>query len=642
MIVGTAGHIDHGKTTLVRALTGIDTDRLPEEKKRGITIELGYASLTTPDGHTLSFVDVPGHEKLIRTMVAGASGIDCALILVAADDGVMPQTVEHTAILSLLGIDCGALVITKSDRVDASTLAQREGEGRGLLNDFGLGHFPVWAVSAVQGEGLPALSDWLAQQALRHQERGVAQRVAHHGFRMGLDRVFTLDGIGTVVAGSIQAGRVKVGDGLCLAHRPDHVFRVRSLHIHGRSVAQAQAGERCAVGLAGLDRQQVQRGMSLCAPELAQTRTRIDAWARVLPSEARALRSGTPVHVHVGTQELMATVAVLGQASLAPGEGGFVQLLTQTPVQVCWGDRLVLRDASAQRTLGGAQVLDPQGPARYRQTPERLEWLKALRIPEVTERLQAVLTHLPQGLLAPEWLSSQGLVSWPVEPDQLPEVHFEPQLGWLVAQRHLAHSQDMLIEMLKAFHLQSPQDMGPDVRRARNRVAPRMPEPMWEVLLSHLQAKGQIVRRNGFLCLPEQAEQLRQADLVVAQRVLPLLLAGRFDPPWVRDMVQTTRLSETQIRSVLIRLSKTAEVYQIVKDLFYHPEVVNELAQLARTVFEQEGEVTAANFRDATGLGRKRAIQILEFFDRAGLLRRVGDLHLVRPGATLFTSAGAP
>src|SRR5690606_27948130 len=373
MIVGTAGHIDHGKTALVRALTGIDGDRLPEERRRGITIEPGYASMPRDDGPPIGFVDVPGHERLVHAMVAGASGIDFALLLVAADDGVMPQTVEHLAILVLLGISRGAAVLTKADRVDAAVLAGREAQARALLSRHGRGDWPVLAVSALRGDGIDALRALLCEQARLPGGRGDPRA----GFRMPLDRAFTVDGIGTVVAGSIAAGTVRVGDVLALAHDPGHGLRVRSLQAHGVAVESAGPGQRCAVGLVGLARERVERGHVLCAPPIAQSGERLDAWLALAPDEPRALRSGTRVHLHIGTRKASATVAILGAPALEPGAEGLAQLVLPAPVHAWQGDRFVIRDASAARTIGGGTVLAPNAPGRHRQAPERLAFLHA-------------------------------------------------------------------------------------------------------------------------------------------------------------------------------------------------------------------------------------------------------------------------
>ncbi len=643
MIVGTAGHIDHGKTSLVRALTGIDADRLPEEKRRGITIELGYAFLAAQaDGQgnsarQVSFVDVPGHEKLVRTMVAGASGIDYALLLIAADDGVMPQTLEHLTILSLLGVQRGAAVLTKIDRVDDALLGERQAQAHALLADAGLAAWPVLGVSAQRGDGVPELREMLLAEAGNESAAGhEAQPGA--GFRMALDRVFTLDGIGTVVAGSIGAGTVRVGDMLCLAHSPEKTWRVRGLHVHNKAVDAAHAGQRCAVGLAGLERSAVERGQTLCDPAIAQQPQRLDTWLRVAATEAAPLRSGTLVHLHLGTQELMATVAVLGQPSILPGGEAPAQLVLRQPAAAWHGERFVLRDASASRTVAGGMVLDTQAPVRYRQTPERLAWLQAQRGGAMMPRLSAALEHAPFGIDGAQWLRGNGLAAWPYKNEARGEDAqvFSQDGAWVISRNHLARHEEVLLGALAAFHAQHPQDVGPELKRARRLVAPRMPEALWAQLVARMAAGGRIAVRGGFIHLPAHGEQLRAADRVVAERALPLLLQGRFDPPWVRDIAADARLPEEQVRQVLARLARTAEVFQVVKDLYYHPSAVQEMAALARQLAGQGGEVTAAAFRDATGLGRKRAIQVLEFFDRIGFLRRVGDAHLLRPGTVLF------
>ena len=636
MIVGTAGHIDHGKTALVRALTGIDADRLPEEKRRGISIELGYAHMPAADGAQVGFIDVPGHEKLVRTMVAGASGIDYALLLIAADDGVMPQTVEHSTILALLGVARGAAVITKADRADAALLRARSAEARALLDGAGLGDYPVLSVSAQRGDGLEQLRGLLLEQAARDAQPASAGS----GFRMGLDRVFTLDGVGTVVAGSIAAGSVRIGDALCLAHAPDRSYRVRSLHTHGAAVDAAHAGQRCAVGLAGLERGAVERGHMLCDPAIAQSTLRIDAWLRVAPTESKPLRSGTLVHLHLATQDRLASVAVLGAPAIAPGEEAAVQLVLQQPVPAWHGDRFVLRDASAARTVAGGRVLDSAAPARYRQTPERLAYLQAQRAGPVDERLRAALAQAPHGLEGAPWRRGAGLLRWPFEVAALPGVVATAGGDWLIAEPQLAAAEARVGEALRAFHHRWPEEIGPDHRRARRLAAPRMPEQLWQRLIDRMAESGRLVRRSGFLQLPDHGAQLREAEKIVAQRALPMLLHGRFDPPWVRDIAGTARLPETQVRQVLARLAKGGEVFQVVKDLYYHPQVVQQLAQLAREIVRRDGRVTAAEYRDATGVGRKRAIQILEVFDRIGFLRRVGDEHLLFPGTPLFPEEG--
>ncbi|MDY0975652.1 selenocysteine-specific translation elongation factor [Massilia sp. CFBP9012] len=634
MIVGTAGHIDHGKTALVRALTGIDADRLPEEKKRGITIELGYAWMPLEDGGRIGFVDVPGHEKLVRTMVAGASGIDFGLLLIAADDGPMPQTIEHATILSLLGVRRGAAVITKIDRVDAERLRATEAAVAGLLASAGLEDYPVLQVSSIRGDGIDALRALLVDAL--HTAPG--DGVPGAGFRMGLDRAFTLDGVGTVVAGSVSAGKVAIGDGLSLATTPDKQYRVRSLQVHSRAAQEAHAGQRCAVGLAGLERSDELRGQVLCDPAIALTTQRIDVWLQVAATEERALRSGTLVHLHAATQDCLATVAVLGQPSIAPGGAAPAQLVLHKPANVWHGDRFILRDASAIRTVAGGAVLDPLGLARYRQTPERLAYLETQRADDPMTRLLGALVQAPYGVNGATWLRSSGLAARPFDLASVPDIVVGGGGEWIVSRARLQENEAGLLRVLGDFHAKYPDEIGPDLLRARRLAAPRMPEALWLQLTEHMIAAGSINRRNGFLHLPEHGVALRAAEQVVAEHALPKLLDGRFDPPWVRDIAQTARLPEVQVRQVLGRMARGGDVYQIVKDLFYHPAVMQEAADLVRRLAHEDaqGQVTAARFRDETGLGRKRAIQILEFFDRIGFLRRVGDVHLLRPGTLLF------
>ncbi|MFA7503947.1 MAG: selenocysteine-specific translation elongation factor [Burkholderiaceae bacterium] len=631
MIVGTAGHIDHGKTALVRALTGIDGDRLPEERRRGITIEAGYAFMPPEGGPAIGFVDVPGHEKLVHTMVAGASGIDFALLLVAADDGVMPQTSEHLAILCLLGVARGAVVLSKADRVEAALLARRQAQVGALLAQAGRADWPVLAVSALRGEGIDALRELLRAEALRP----VAGGEPGAGFRMPLDRVFSVDGIGTVVAGGIAAGSVRVGDSLALAHEPGRALRVRSLQRHGETVASAGPGQRCAIGLAGLARERVERGHVLCAPAIAQASQRLDAWLRLAPAEPRALRSGTRVHLHLGTQKRMASVVVLGAASLEPGGEGPAQLVLPAPIHAWQADRFVLRDAAASRTIGGGSVLAVDAPARYRQAPERLAFLEAQRAAGLAQRFADTLALAPHGVRGDAWLHAAGHVDWPFGIDGIANAVALPD-GWIIDAMHLARAEADILEALGAFHAQSPQELGLEARRARRLAAPRMPEALWEGVIGRMVAQGRISLRASFLHLPEHGEKLRAADRVVAERILPMLVDGCFDPPWVRDIAADTGLPEAQLRQVLKRMAQLGEVFQVVKDLYYPAATVEQLAALARELVARDGRVTAAGFRDATGLGRKRAIQILEFFDRVGLLRRVGDQHLPRPDTRMF------
>lgn len=630
MIVGTAGHIDHGKTTLVRALTGVDTDRLPEEKKRGISIELGYAFLDTPDGARIGFIDVPGHERLVHTMLAGATGIDYALLLVAADDGVMPQTREHLAVLSLLGLRRAAVVITKCDRTDAARIAVLRGEIATLLAGSGLADAPLLEVSATTGQGLDGLRSRLFEAAQALPLAGGEDQA----FRLAVDRAFSLDGVGTVVTGTIHAGRVHIGDELQLSPGGLQRARVRSLHAQNRAVSEAGPGQRCAVGLVGLAKDQIARGQWLAAAPLASAR--IDVRLQLWPGEARPLRSGTPVHVHLGAAAVLGSVALLEPELLQPGEQGLAQLVLQQPVGAWRGDRVVLRDASASRTMAGGIVLDPFAPTRYRRTPERLTELAALQGAAPAERLQGLLQAAPGGVDLRRFALAEGRPQVLSPATGALTVH-EAEADWALADVAAESLSKRLLQSLAEFHARQPEELGPDAARLRRLAAPRLPEALWRALLQRLRAQERLAQRGAFVHLPEHGVKLSATELRIAQKVAPMLQAARYEGAWARDLARDAEEGEALMRSTLSRLAQQGEVHQVVKDLFYESGHMRTLARIARELAARsEGQVLAGGFRDATGLGRKRAIQILEYFDRVGLLRRVGDVHKLRAESALF------
>ena len=637
MIVGTAGHIDHGKTTLVKALTGVDTDRLPEEKKRGISIELGYAFLDVPSGERIGFIDVPGHERLVHTMISGATGIDCALLLVAADDGVMPQTHEHLAVLSLLDIRSGAVVITKCDRVDADRLVAVRADAAALLRGTPLEEAPTFAVSAVTGQGIDDLQQWLFERA----RAGHAAVDATHAFRLAIDRAFVLDGVGTVVTGSVHAGSVRMGDALEIVPGARALpVRVRSLHAQNRAVLHAGPGQRCAVALVGVTKDEVARGQWLVAPEAALASERIDAAIVLWRGEAKALRSGTPVHVHIGSCDAAGTVALLDRDdALAPGAGARVQLVLQRPVAAWHGDRVVLRDASASRTIAGGRVLDPFAVARYRRTPQRLAVLDACALPTPPARLSRLLEAATHGLDVARWARAEGL-----RREGMPElaagalcVRADGMPAWALAGAVAAAASEDVCTALRDYHARHDAELGPDAARLRRLALPKWPDALWRELLACLLSDGRVMQRGPFVHLPAHGVRLSATEERIAQKVaLPLQGAG-FEGAWVRDLARDAQEPEALVRMTLARLAQRGELHQVVKDLYYPLDTIVRLATIARAIGAAQGsEVTAAAFRDATQLGRKRAIQVLEYFDRVGLLRRTGDVHKLRSDTDLF------
>ena len=633
MIVGTAGHIDHGKTTLIRALTGVDSDRLPEEKKRGITIDLGYAFLDS-GAERIGFVDVPGHERLVRTMLAGATGIDFALLLVAADDGVMPQTREHLAIIAMLGLKRGAVLVTKIDRTDPSRVRAVCAEAKALLFGTPLADAPVLAVSAKTGEGIANLIELLhaaASQAVLNVQEGV-------GFRLAIDRAFTLPGVGTVVTGTVHAGSVAVGDELAIVPSPTATtVRVRSLHAQARLAQRAQIGQRCAVALAGVTKDQVARGQWLVSPAVAVCTDRVDASVTVWRDETSAMRSGTSVQVHIGAAMVPATVVLLDFDSLLPEHNGRVQLVLRRNIGAWIGDHIVLRDETARRTVAGGLVLDPMASARYRRTPRRLSELDALALSTAAQRHQALLRIAQYGIDLRKLRTVEGLLIDPFDPAANDAVivrdkHAEHALDPV----HAAAAEERALATLAAYHESRPNEVGPDAARFRRLAVPRLSQPLWRALLERLRSAGKVTVRGAFVQLPTHCAHLSQQEEHIAQLLMPILLGAEFDGVWVRALAREAEQPESLVRLTVASLCRRGELHQVVSDLIYPASTITTLARVVRRIaVDNAGQVTAAAFRDATQLGRKRAVQILEHFDRIGVLRRVGDVHKLRTDSVL-------
>ena len=644
MIIGTAGHIDHGKTTLVRALTGVETDRLKEEKERGISIELGYAYTPLPSGEVLGIIDVPGHEKFVHTMAAGAVGIDHALLVVAADDGVMPQTREHLDIVLLLGVRRASVALTKSDRVSPERLAQVQADIAALLAPTVLAGAPVFATAATQPDdtGVAALRAHLHSAAQSQPAR------AHSGlFRLAVDRVFTLPGQGTVVTGTVFGGQVQVGDSL-VHSASGQAVRVRSIHAQNQSSAQGLAGQRCALNLAGIAKESIHRGDWIADARLLQASERIDVRLRLL-SDAPRVAQWTPVHVHLGTGHHTAHIALLEGEHIEPGSEVRAQLVLSQPVYTVPGDRLIVRNAQASRTIAGGSVIDPFAPARKRRSFERVLALNALE--ELAQRgdASAVVAQAPHGIALSQLVRLSGRL---LPAHDLPQVLQLPlpqgDVLLLDATRwQLLRAQ--VLAALESFHAKSADEPGVNAARLRRMALPGLPQSahgihgtndaLWRGLLDALLQDGSLAQSGAWLHLPGHRVQLTGAEEALAQKLLLALQAGHFDPPWVRDVARETQAGEEPVRQLLKKLARQGQVFQVVKDLFYAAPAMDALAALLHTLAQSAGTahnagaVEAHIFRDATGLGRKRAIQILEFFNRIGYTRRVRDAHLLRPDA---------
>ncbi|MBU6489368.1 MAG: selenocysteine-specific translation elongation factor [Burkholderiales bacterium] len=632
MIVGTAGHVDHGKTALVRALTGVDTDRLKEEKARGISIELGYAYVEF-DGGVLGFVDVPGHERLIHTMVAGACGIDFVLLVIAADDGVMPQTREHLAIVELLGIARGAVVLTKCDRVDPARVRQVRDEVEKWLTGTVLAGSPIFEVCATRpGDGGIADLD----SHLRACVRDTRARSGEGLFRLAVDRVFTLAGVGTIVTGTVFDGSVRVGDDVWIAPRGD-AARIRSLHAYHREADAAYAGDRCALNLGGIGREQIERGDWVVCERLSTGSHRLDVELIVLDEAVFGLRQETRFHVHLGAMHRVARAVAIDELPVAAKQAFRTQLVFDEPVCAIAGDRLIVRDVRAVHTVGGGRVLDPFGPARKRRSPERKAWLDAMSQWLDSGATSVLIKAAPIGLRRSAIERSLGVHSGAAKlPEDAVVIPIKGEGGrddWLIDRQRWTTLSQSVVEVLSTFHASSPDEQGIESGRLRRIMAPQMEDALWRACVDEWLKAGDVERSGGWLHLPSYTVALSDDELQRAQRILKRLHDGGVEPAWVRDVASSVGAPEDQVRAILRKLARRGEVYQIVRDLFYDSNAMREAAHVVeRVAVAGEGRVTAAAFRDATGLGRKRAIQVLEFFDRVGLTRFCRDVHLLRDG----------
>jgi selenocysteine-specific elongation factor len=632
MIIGTAGHVDHGKTALVKALTGIDADRLAEEKRRGITIDLGYAYTDTPNG-TLGFVDVPGHERFVHTMLAGASGIDAALFVVALDDGVMPQTREHAHILQLLGIDRGVVALTKAD-LAPERVAEVSIQVRSLLAKTGLGAMSLLPVSAVTGEGIEALRAALLALGPRRRDSDGYPRLA-------VDRAFTLAGAGLVVTGTLVAGRVRVDDRLMLSP-PGLDLRVRGLHAQNRPAGEAVAGQRVALNVVGprLSKDTVTRGDWVLHRDVHAPTVRLDARLRLLAEEARALRE-VSVHLHLGAAHVMARVAPLDVERIEPGDVVLARLTLDHPIGALARDRLVLRDATATRTIGGGTVIDPFPPRRGRRAPARLAQLAALDAPDAATALRRLLA------LPPQWTDAAGFfrssnMPLPARAAAMLAVPAVAVADLLMAPAALEALRSDVVDRLAAHHATAPDQPGLQLQRLRLATPGRPSQAAFRAVIESLLRRGAVEQDGPWLRLPHHRAVLSPQDARAWQRAQGLIAAERFRPPRTRDLARALSLPEPAMRATLKRLQRMGRLIEVAPDQFFLSETVAEMAGIAAAIAEVDpaGTLTAARFRDRLANGRKVAILVLEFFDRVGLTVRIGDERRVR--ADRLTLFGTP
>lgn len=621
MIVATAGHVDHGKTTLVRALTGVDTDRLPEEKERGMSIDIGFAYADLGGLQPVGFVDVPGHERFLRNMLAGVAAVDFALLVVAADDGVMPQTREHLAIMDLLGVTLGAVALTKTDRVDGDRMTAVTQDVHALLASTGLHSAPVFPTVAGSGAGVEALKQHLAAA-----QRAMTARAAAGNFRMALDRSFTLPGAGLVVTGAVLSGVVQPGDTLLLSPAGTPV-RVRSVHAQDRPAQQASAGMRCALNLAGdVRRADIGRGDWIVAAAAHAPTTRIDVRLRLLPGAAQPLAHWTPVQVHVGAASSSAHVALLDARELQPGAQTFAQLVLDRPVATSHGDRFILRTQASQRVIAGGIVIDPMPASRRMPRPQRLARLAALEHADDSEALTALLAAEPLGTALDDFIRARNL-----DKAQVTALHASVAMHVVNADTGtLALGTDrwrllqqQALTVAADWHRYQPDSLGLPEASLASRLHTLALPPLARAAVRATVEQGALARDGLVLRLPTHRAELAPADSALLAKVVDLLRPAGLRPPIVGELAGALELERAVLLTFLERVSRLGYLEQVAPNRFFLPETVTELAGIASRLAEDSStnEFDAAAFRNLSGIGRNLTIEVLEYLDRSGRTR---------------------
>jgi selenocysteine-specific elongation factor len=631
VIIGTAGHVDHGKTALVRALTGIDTDRLEEEKRRGITIELGFAHLDFDDGARAGIVDVPGHEKFIRNMLAGAGGIDLAMLIVAADEGVMPQTTEHLGILSLLGIKNGLTVITKTDLVDGEWLDMIKKDVECFMRGTFLEGQPVVPVSAYTGTGLDNLKKELRALIDKVEEKNV--RVP---FRLPVDRVFPVEGFGTVVTGTLIEGAVSAGDAaeVLPAGLP---VTVRTVQVHGKTVPAAGAGQRVALNLTGVKKSDIQKGDVVAMRGTVRTSSMLDVRLHALADSKRTIKNASQLHLYHGTRVVLCKAVLLDRDELTPGESCYAQLRLTEPLPSKTGDRFVVRFFSPLETIGGGVILDPDPPKRRRNDPGTLEALKVRESGSTGERIYQ--TAVKENSVAASEALRRALdmseEEFRLELDSLTGAGRLVELlpGKLIADSVLDALAASCRALLSSYHKEHPLHAGLRVAELRQKLLGREENAAANAVLSELSREGVIRLENGRASFPDFEVVLTKRQRAVREKLLGVYQKAGYDAPPPDEIPGLFAPNEkSDVQMVMENLLSSGALVMLTKQIYWHRDAFEKARGVAEEHFKTNAELTMPQFRDLLGTSRKYALAMLDYLDSAKVTKKVGDIRTVFKG----------
>lgn len=638
IILGTAGHVDHGKTSLIKALTGIDTDRLKEEKQRGITIELGFAYLDLPCGHRVGIVDVPGHEKFVRNMVAGAAGMDLVLFVIAADEGIMQQTREHFEICQLLGIKDGIIVLTKTDMVEEEWLEMVEEDVRDFFTGSFLENAPIIRVSSITGEGVDEVKTVLDRKIsvlTFHEEFGP--------FRLAVDRIFTMKGFGTVITGSSLSGRISVGDDLEF-YPALNKAKIRGIQVHGREVEVVEAGHRTAINLQGIEKDEIHRGDIAATPDSLANSTLLDADFNYLASNPKILKNRTQVRVHVGTREITGRIVMLEDDEVEPGNTIHIQLLLQEPVAVWPGDKYVLRSYSPVRTIGGGTILN-NAPLKRKRTSaaDREENRKIFSVyleGNLEEKMLLFLKEAGQKGLTQEQLATRlGVfgnklkkhLQRPISAGDILVVDSDRQR--MIAAPVHEKLTDSILQTLDRYHAEYPLKSGLVKEELRSTFKPPVDQKVFQYTLNSLIRQNRVVQDQAVVRLADFEVVLQVDEEDLKRKIIDTYRQDALKPPNFKDVLSAMgSYPESQVRQVFDLLLRENRLTKISESLYFLTDEINDLADRLSQYIQAHGEIDAQGFKDLTGLTRKFSIPLLEYFDRIKLTIRIGDKRVLRKG----------
>jgi len=634
LIIGTAGHVDHGKTALVAALTGMETDRLKEEQERGLSIELGFAYFDLPDGSRAGIVDVPGHEKFIRSMLSGAYGMDIVLFVVDAKEGVQEQTLEHLAILDLLGISNGILVMTKSDLATADELAEAAEMTQEMLVDTSLEGIPTVSVSAITGAGIATLKETIVKQVALATETEENDGIP----RLYIDRVFTVQGFGVVVTGTLIGGSINRDQRMVILPQ-GHEVRVRGIQVHNETAPVAQAGQRTALNLSGISAQELQRGDVLCPIEFSQVTDNIDVSMQVLSSFPRMLEHWTRLRAYLGTREIFCRLILLVDEAILPGDTVQAQLRLEQPILTFRGDRIILRDFSAQYTVGGGEVINPFAPKHKRFTSETIDTLAEWEAADDTQIVNTVLENsetlcVPESFLhyyLPHSQTNVNAILSRLEADGKVVRWDKSGRSPLVSDAvRTANTKEEIIEALKAFHSAEPLLAGQNASQLRREL--RLDDIGFEKLENQLIADGQLAKEGNFLRLASHEIQFSQEEETAKKRLEKLFLEAGMNTPAFNELSTLfPEYTPQLLESTFYALLNLGQFVKIADNFFIHKTVFEEIRELLATYLRKNDTITVAEFRETAQTSRKYAVPFLEYCDSQNLTIRDGNIRRLHP-----------